>query len=677
MSGRMKILMLASVASMIDQFNMSNIRLLLEMGYEVHAACNYKEGNTCDAERIRGLRKRLHSMRVVQHQWDCPRSVYALGKCGRACRQLWRLTGKEQFAWIHCHSPVGGALARLVGHLRGSRVMYTVHGFHFYQGAPLWNWLLYYPVEKMLSYWTDVLITVNQEDYRLAKRRMHAGKVYRIPGVGIDISRFQRDAGIEAGCFERDAFRAACGIPADAVVLLSVGELSRRKNHQAVIAALAKLSRQDVYYLICGQGACRDRLMRTAERYGVAHRVRLAGFLEDVEQAYRSCDIFVFPSLQEGFPAALMEAMAAGMPCVVSAIRGNRELICNKGGRKFPVTGRSSVRTIRRYLEELIADLELREACGRYNQNKIKAYDILVVEGYMKQIYESMSEDLAVQQKTERKVKAPKISVIMAVYNASDGKMLRAAVDSICRQTYTDWELIICDDGSTDGTWRILQNLAGKDPRIRLLRNVRNRRAGAARNACLKKARGRYIAVMDADDISSPDRLEKQHQFLEQHRQYAFAGSRGEYFIREPGDDGENYWFCPAPGAEDFLFSLPYVHASVMFRRTALENVHGYDGAACAVRAEDYDLLLRLYHAGFRGANLDQVLYYIRRDRAQYQRRRYRYRFLEAYVKFRGFRKLGLMPKGLLYAAKPFLAGLLPHRLAAVMQKYYYRNRQA
>lgn len=383
MSGKVRILMLASVASMIDQFNMSNIRLLLEMGYEVHVACNFKKGNTCDTNRIRRLRKMLDNMQVVQHQWDCPRSILGPGQCLRAYYQLWRLTGQYRFFRIHCHSPVGSVLARVAAHGRGIKVIYTAHGFHFYKGAPLRNRMLYYPVEKLLSAWTDVLITVNREDYCLAKRKLHAGKVYRIPGVGIDVGRFQKHAVQEI----TTDFRAAYEIPADALVLLSVGELSRRKNHQAVILALAKLQRQDVYYVICGQGKQKYRLWNIAQKYGVAHLVRMTGFLEKVSRAYDCADIFVFPSLQEGLPVALMEAMAAGLPCVVSDIRGNRELICEKGGRRFSPTGCKSTEQLLQYLKELLDNRDIREACGHYNRKKIKAYDVTVVERHMKRIY--------------------------------------------------------------------------------------------------------------------------------------------------------------------------------------------------------------------------------------------------------------------------------------------------
>lgn len=269
----------------------------------------------------------------------------------------------------------------------------------------------------------------------------------------------------------------------------------------------------------------------------------------------------------------------------------------------------------------------------------------------------------------------PKISVIMAVHNLADEKVLNASVGSILKQSCRDLEFIICDDGSEDDTYMILDRYRMQDGRIRLLRNKRNRKAGFARNRCIKAARGKYIAVMDADDISDPMRMEKLYYFLERHSEYAFAGSRGEYFIRQPGDDGENYWYCRCPKPEDFLFSLPFVHASIMFRREALQKMHGYDTSRWVVRTEDYDLLLRMYGEGMRGYNLDEVLYYYRRDEGQYRRRKYRYRFHEAYIKYRGFKQMGMMPKAAPYVVKPLAVGLMPACIMKKVQKEYYSRK--
>ncbi|MBO5372850.1 MAG: glycosyltransferase family 2 protein [Lachnospiraceae bacterium] len=270
----------------------------------------------------------------------------------------------------------------------------------------------------------------------------------------------------------------------------------------------------------------------------------------------------------------------------------------------------------------------------------------------------------------------PEVSVIMAVYNVSDKKILEEAIDSILQQTFDDFELVICDDGSVNDTWNILQELATKDIRIKIIHNEENCKAGYARNTCIQAATGRYILVMDADDISAPKRIEKLYNFLEEHQEYDFVGSKGEFFVEKIGDDGELYWYEKAPQPKDFLFSLPFVHASIMFRKEALDMVSGYNTAKKVIRAEDYDLLLRLYGEGMKGYNLADVLYYIRRDESQYKRRKYRYRFHEAYIKYRGFKKLGLMPKGIIYVVKPLIVGLIPIRLMKVIQKRYYSDKQ-
>lgn len=396
-----KVLMAASVASMIDQFNLPNICLMQELGYEVHVACNFKEGNTCSGRQIQRLLQVFRERQIRFHQWDCPRSPWPVKKCVRAYRQLRMILQAYPFAWMHCHSPVGGALARVAAHQAGVPVIYTAHGFHFYKGAPLKNWLLYYPAERALAHWTNVLITVNHEDKWLADRRLRAGQICRIPGVGIDTDQFQHP--VKAG---RSEYCRLYQIPEDAVILLSVGELNAGKNHRMVIAALADLPDIKLYYMICGQGALREELQRYADKMGVGERIRMPGFLNNLTWIYQSADIFVFPSVREGMPAALIEAMAAGLPCVVSDIRGCRELICEEKDRAGLPAKRLSggFRFSLRRPEQLTAALkilagneELRRECGKYNQHKVRRYDQSIVQEKMRAIYTEM------ESKTENK----------------------------------------------------------------------------------------------------------------------------------------------------------------------------------------------------------------------------------------------------------------------------------
>lgn len=242
---------------------------------------------------------------------------------------LKNLLKEESFDLIHCHTPVAAMLTRLAARKarkNGTKVIYTAHGFHFFKGAPLLNWLIYFPVEFICSFFTDVLITINQEDYRLAKKVMKAKKIEYIPGVGVDVEKYKN---VEV---DKKAKRKELGIPENAMMLLSIGELSHRKNHQVVIQALEKLKDNNIHYCIVGQGNLEEQLRNMVNCLGIEQQVHFLGFRNDINELCKVADIFVFPSLQEGLPVALMEAMAAELPVICSDIRGNSDLISKNGG---------------------------------------------------------------------------------------------------------------------------------------------------------------------------------------------------------------------------------------------------------------------------------------------------------------------------------------------------------
>lgn len=322
-----RMLMLASVASMIDQFNMPNIRLLQEMGYEVHVACNFKKGSTCTEEKIIKLKNTLKDMGVPYYQIDFDRNVLNIANDFKAYRQVVKLAEKYKYNFIHCHSPIGGVVGRCAAHKTHTKVVYTAHGFHFYKGAPLINWMVYYPIEKICSYMTDVLICINKEDYALAKRKMKAKKVEYIPGVGIDLTKY----GVSQ-CVNNK--REELGIPTNMMWVLSVGELSHRKNHERLIRAVADID--NIFLTIAGKGELKEYYQNLILKLGVDKRIKLLGFRTDISELCESADVFAFPSLQEGLPVALMEAMACGKPVVCSNIRGNTDLIDDgEGGFLF------------------------------------------------------------------------------------------------------------------------------------------------------------------------------------------------------------------------------------------------------------------------------------------------------------------------------------------------------
>lgn len=318
---RDNVLVLASVASMIDQFNIPNIKLLIEMGFHVDVACNFLNGSTCSDEKISQLKTKLNDMGVGIYQIDFARNAFNVKRNFKAFHQVMDLMKTNRYKFIHCHSPIGGLCGRITGHMTHTKVIYTAHGFHFYKGAPWLNWLIYYPTERFLSRYTDVLITINKEDFIRAKT-FHAKKVEYIPGVGIDIDK------VQAVIVDRTEKRKKLGIPKNAFLLISVGELNKNKNHELAIKALSQMKcDKNVFYIIVGEGPLKEHLTGLIASLGMETKVRFLGFRTDVIELLKASDCFVFPSLREGLPVSLMEAMASSLPVVCSNIRGNTDLV--------------------------------------------------------------------------------------------------------------------------------------------------------------------------------------------------------------------------------------------------------------------------------------------------------------------------------------------------------------
>lgn len=263
----------------------------------------------------------------------------------------------------------------------------------------------------------------------------------------------------------------------------------------------------------------------------------------------------------------------------------------------------------------------------------------------------------------------PEISVIMGIYN-ENRKQAAQAITSILNQTLKDFEFIICDDGSGTEFYQWLQRYCGKDARIRLLRNKENKGLAFALNRCLSCASGKYIARMDADDRSKADRLEKQAAFLRLHTEYALVGSSVLLADRH-GVWGKRR-LEKEPQRESFLNTSPFVHPSVMIRREVMDRLHGYCESPAALRAEDYELFMRLYASGFCGYNLPEALLVYREDIQAYAKRRYRFRIRECAVRYAGFRRLGILKGNFLYVVKPLAVGMIPARIMALLRRKRY-----
>jgi glycosyltransferase involved in cell wall biosynthesis len=311
----MRILYTTTVGLTMTFFK-SFVRQLLDEGHFVDIATNENTHKVDDCYRNGGCN-------IYQISWS--RTPLSPGNF-RSIDKLKTIIKKNKYDVVHCHTPIAAMCTRIACRgLRknGVKVIYTAHGFHFYKGAPLKNWLLYYPIEKLCSRWTDVLITINKEDYALACKKMKARRVEYVRGVGIDVAKFKNTV------VDKQEKRREIGVPVNAFVLLSVGELNANKNHEVVVRAIAQIRNPDIHYAIAGRGDKHDYLISLANELGIAEQLHLLGYRSDVAELYKTADAYVHPSFREGLPVSIMEAMASGLPVVCSKIRGNVDLIIN------------------------------------------------------------------------------------------------------------------------------------------------------------------------------------------------------------------------------------------------------------------------------------------------------------------------------------------------------------
>ena len=368
-----RVLFVATVVKThIMTFHLPALKLFREMGWETAVAArnDYEDPADCRIPYCDAFFD-IPFERTPYH----PRNILCY-------RQLKQVIDEGRYDLIHCHTPVGGVLGRLAARgarKNGTRVLYTAHGFHFFQGAPLKNWLLYYPVEKVCARLADGILTINEEDYRLAQKRLKTKQVFQLLGVGIDTERLANARG------KRQELCNKYGIGTDDKIILSVGELIKRKNQKVIIKALTRPGMERVHYVIAGEGALRQKLETYAAELQVQDRLHLLGFRNDIAELLKSSDAFVFPSHQEGLPVSVMEAMAAGIPVVVSRIRGNVDLIDEEQGGVLCAP--EDADAFAKGIVRLINDPEFAAQCTEHNHRKISGYDKCVVTEQLRKVY--------------------------------------------------------------------------------------------------------------------------------------------------------------------------------------------------------------------------------------------------------------------------------------------------
>ena len=339
--------MVATVPSMISNFNMNNIMMLKDKGYDVDIACNFDDTTVWDSDKSDKFKEKLKQLNINFYQVDFCRNPSNIVKVFCAYKQLLELSGKREYKLIHCHTPVAGVVARLVAHKLKIKCLYTAHGFHFFKGSPWKNWIIFYPIEKFLSKYTDVIITINNEDYNRASKDFKDCSVEYVPGIGVDIDKFS-----SISEDSRRKLRDSLGVADDDIMLLSVGELSRRKNNEL----------------------------------GLQNNVFLLGYRNDIAELNSAADIFVFPSLQEGLPVALMEAIASKRLVVCSNIRGNMDLVTDEHYLFKP----TDIDDVAEKIKNSVDNMRNEDVIGRNFERLDDCFSLNVVSRKMSDIYDRL-----------------------------------------------------------------------------------------------------------------------------------------------------------------------------------------------------------------------------------------------------------------------------------------------
>lgn len=371
----MKILFVATVQSHICQFHLPIMGMLREKGYEVHVAArdNLEEKN--------GLQ-----MKNADKVFNIPfeRSPFN-SKNIKAYKELRRIMKEENYDIVHCNTPVGGILTRLAGRkLRknGLRVIYTAHGFHFYKGAPKKNWIIYYPIEKFMSRYTDDLITITEEDYNLAKTKGFKGNIHHVHGVGVNSSKF-----VKLSEEDRQEIRKSKGYN-DEFIILCTGELNKNKNQATLIRAMSEIVKKhdNVRLLLAGNGPEHDNLVGLINELDLGMYVELLGYRTDLEDYVNICDLVVSASYREGLPLNIMEAMICGKPVVASYNRGHRELI--KDNQNGILVDLNKDGGFTDSISLLIENQEVRDRFSINGMRMVEPFKVENVKGELVRIYD-------------------------------------------------------------------------------------------------------------------------------------------------------------------------------------------------------------------------------------------------------------------------------------------------
>lgn len=353
-----KILFAANLDSFFTKFLIPQLKFFKENGYEVHVAAKNENINIpfCDKK----------------FNVDFARS-FNLKQNIKSYQQMITIFNNNHYDIVSCHTPFGGAITRLAFKnckIKGTKMFYMAHGFHFYKGAPLLNWLLFYPVEKFLAKYTDTLITINLDDYNLAKKKFKCNVKY-VPGVGLDIKKFDFTMTKK----EKESYKESLGIDKNDFVMIYPAEINKNKRQEWLIDTLENVLRDNsnFHLLLPGMDSLDKKCEKKVEKMGLTRQIHFLGFRKDIPKLLKISDLAISSSKREGLPLNIMEAIYCGLPIVATICRGTGELIQNgKNGYIIGIDDRNDFENKVLIMSKI--NKKKRNEINKINENIIKDY---------------------------------------------------------------------------------------------------------------------------------------------------------------------------------------------------------------------------------------------------------------------------------------------------------------
>lgn len=356
-----KSILITSTDLMMIQFLVPHVIHLSENGYKVEIACSDVGGRMDEVrEKLKGYVEKIHVVRLERSPIS-PKNLLGY-------QDMKKVIEQERYDIIWTNEPVMGVVTRLAAikaRKKGTKVLYMVHGFHFYKGAPKKYWLVFYPIEKIMAKFADLIVTVNKEDY--ARAKTFAKNVKYIHGIGINTERLTL---VE----NQNNIRQELGLDENAFLVLSVGELNTNKNQKTIIEAIRQLNDSEIHYILCGKGDELENLQKFVEKYKLEQNVHFLGYRTDVVDMCSQSDVYVMPSHREGLPVASLEAMYCGLPLVTSNIRGLVDVM--KDGESGYLAKPDDVQCFAKAIAKLKHSPELRKQMGENNKITVEPYCI-------------------------------------------------------------------------------------------------------------------------------------------------------------------------------------------------------------------------------------------------------------------------------------------------------------